>query len=76
MMLNESSRHRRTHTVWFHSQEALEESDPERQEVDGGARGWGGWSVNGDRVFIWENEAVLEMMVGVVARQCEGIQCH
>ena len=36
----------------------------------------GGWSVTGDRVFIWENEAVLEMMVGVVARQCEGIQCH
>ena len=27
-------------------------------------------------VFLWENEAVLEMMVGVVARQCEGIQCH
>ena len=36
------------HTVWFHSQEVLEEPDLERQEVDGGARGSGGGSVTGD----------------------------
>ena len=64
------------HIVWFHSQEVLEEPDLERQEVDGGPRGsgWGGQLMG--TVFLWENEAVLEMMVGVVARQCEGIQCH
>ena len=42
-----------------------------------GVRGWGrgrGGSVfHGDRVSVWEDEKVLEMMVGIVARQCECI---
>lgn len=41
-----------------------EESDPQRQEVDGGARGWGrgGERVfHGDRVSVWDDEKVLEM---------------
>ena len=63
------------HTVWFLSQEVIEEPALERQDVDGGARGSGGGQLMGT-VFLWENEAVLEMMVGVVTRQCEGIQCH
>ena len=147
------ARYRRTHTVWSHSREVLEESDPQRQEVYGGDRGWGeemgkvvvvkvliaqlcptlcnpmdcslpGSSVHGifqarilewvaipfsrgssgprdwtqvscieggffpclshqrsprdeesefhgDRVSVWEGEKVLEMMVGMVAGQCE-----
>ena len=39
-----------------------------------GARGWGrgGESVfHGDRASVWEDEKVLEMMVGMVAQQCE-----
>ena len=26
---------------------------------------------HGDRVSVWEDEKVLEMMVGMVAQQCE-----
>ena len=39
------------------------------------ARGWGrgtGVSVfNGDRALVWEKEKVLEMIVVMVAQQCE-----
>ena len=47
VMLIREARHKRTNTVWFHSYEVLEESDSHREEVDGGARGWGrGWGVS------------------------------
>ena len=46
---------------------ALRESDPQRQGVDGGPRGWGGF--NEDRVSVWEAEKVLE-----VHGECT--QCH
>ena len=40
-----------------------------------GARGWGRGNgelvFNGDRVSIWEDEEVLEMMVVIAAQQCE-----
>lgn len=42
---------------------SLEESDPQGQEGDGGAR---------DRVSVWEDEKALEVMVVVTAIQCEG----
>ena len=49
---------------------SLEESDPQRQEGDGGAEA--GESVfHGDRVSVWEDGKVLEMMLGMVTRQCE-----
>ena len=41
VMLIREARHKRTNTVWFHSYEVLEESDSHREEVDGGAMGWG-----------------------------------
>ena len=42
-----------------------------------GAGGGAGESVfHGDRVSVWEDEKVLEMMVGMVAKQCEGTECH
>ena len=50
-------------------------SDPQRQKVDGGARGWGrrkgSQCFMRTRVSVWKNEKVLEMMVGVVTQQCE-----
>ena len=55
---------------------SLESSNPQRQKV-----GWGGvcqglgegWRVRvqWDRVSVWEDEKVLEMMVGVDAQQRE-----
>lgn len=39
-----------------------------------GAKGWewGGKCVfHGDRASVWEDEEVLEMIVGMVAQQCE-----
>ena len=40
--------------------------------VGPGAGGGDGESVfHGDRVSVWEDEKVLEVMVGMVAQQCE-----
>ena len=43
------------------------------REWEGGGQGLGaGWGeFHGDRASVWENEKVLEMMVGMVAQQCE-----
>ena len=50
-------------------------SDPQRQEVDGEARGWerrkGNQCFMRTRVSVWEDEKFLEVMVGVVTQQCE-----
>ena len=63
------------HTVWFHSQEVLEESD-----LETGSRWWGqelGEGTvslfHGDRVSVWEDEKILEVGRRMVARQCECI---
>ena len=48
----------------------LEESDSQRQEIDGGARNWGtrwGVSVSWGQSFSWGVEKVLEMTMGMVA---------
>ena len=58
----------------FTHRRSLQESDPQRQEVDGGARGRGrgvGSECFMGRVSVWEDEKVLEMMVEMVAQQCE-----
>ena len=41
VMLGERSRHRRQLLSDSTHRRSLEESDPQRQEVDGGARDWG-----------------------------------
>ena len=74
------ARHKRTDTVWFHSQEVPRGVT----SIETGSRWWGPGVGGGDResvfhgdsVSVWEDEKVLEMMVGMVARQCECAQCH
>ena len=51
------------HTVWPHSQVVLEESEPQRQEVDGGAGGGGrgqGVSVSWGVSIFWDTSSVDE----------------
>ena len=58
----------------FTHRRSLEESDPQRQEVGGGARDGEGEResmFHGGRVSIWEDEKALEMVVVVAARQYE-----
>ena len=51
---------------------SLEESDPQRQEDVGPGRGEGlGSQCFRGTVSVWEDENVLEMMVGMVIPQCE-----
>ena len=69
------ARHRRTNTVWFHSQEV-----PRVRSTETGSRWWGqgvGEGVvslcHGDKVSVWEDEKILEVGRRMVARQRECI---
>ena len=64
------ARHKKEKCCLISHTGGLDKSDPQRQEVDGGAGAGGGDGesvFHEDRVSVWEYEKALEMMVGMVA---------